>query len=219
MSEETKKCKHCQTDIPKKAKVCPNCRKKQGGKLKWILISLFIIGLIGSLLEDDNKEVSTSSKIETVVVEDKTETVTESKETEQIEEAVVQEEQKEIIPEISEEEFKSLCAEYKYKDVLRNPENYIGEKVKIRVKISSVHEAGMLNPDKYYLSYSQSEYGWYGDYYGIIDKRVDNSLKLLSDDVIEVYGEIADPEYTKSLILSSEEIFIINMKYCELISE
>ena len=25
---ETKKCKHCQTEIPKKAKVCPNCHKK-----------------------------------------------------------------------------------------------------------------------------------------------------------------------------------------------
>ena len=31
MQNETKVCKHCQTEIPKKAKVCPNCRKKQGG--------------------------------------------------------------------------------------------------------------------------------------------------------------------------------------------
>ena len=29
--EETKKCKYCQSDIPKKAKVCPVCKKKQGG--------------------------------------------------------------------------------------------------------------------------------------------------------------------------------------------
>ncbi len=35
----TKLCKHCKTEIPYDAKVCPNCRKKQkGGKLKWILI-------------------------------------------------------------------------------------------------------------------------------------------------------------------------------------
>ena len=31
---DTKICKHCQSEIPKKAKICPNCRKKQGGKLK-----------------------------------------------------------------------------------------------------------------------------------------------------------------------------------------
>lgn len=46
---ETKKCKHCQTDIPKKAKVCPNCRRKQGGIGKVIGIILIIFGLIGIL--------------------------------------------------------------------------------------------------------------------------------------------------------------------------
>ena len=39
---ETKLCKHCQTEIPKKAKVCPNCRKKQGGFVKWIVIGLLV---------------------------------------------------------------------------------------------------------------------------------------------------------------------------------
>nr|DAH65798.1 MAG TPA: putative cytoplasmic protein [Caudoviricetes sp.] len=42
----TKKCKHCQSDIPKKAKVCPVCRKKQGGKLKWIFLVIFILLLL-----------------------------------------------------------------------------------------------------------------------------------------------------------------------------
>ncbi len=30
---ETKKCKYCQSEIDKKAKICPNCKKKQGGSL------------------------------------------------------------------------------------------------------------------------------------------------------------------------------------------
>lgn len=37
---ETKLCKYCQTEIPAKAKICPNCRKKQGGAtsglLRWL---------------------------------------------------------------------------------------------------------------------------------------------------------------------------------------
>ena len=41
---ETKKCKHCQSDIPKKAKVCPVCRKKQ--KNTALGIFLLIIGLL-----------------------------------------------------------------------------------------------------------------------------------------------------------------------------
>ena len=42
---ETKKCKYCQTDIPKKAKVCPNCKKnlKSHGCLASISIFLCVI--------------------------------------------------------------------------------------------------------------------------------------------------------------------------------
>ena len=86
--------------------------------------------------------------------------------------------------------------------------------------ITSVHEESILNSTKYYFAYSEGEYGWYsGDYYAIFDERVDNNLKLLSDDVIYVYGEIAESEYTSSLILASEEVFAIKMKYVELLEE
>lgn len=57
--EETKKCKYCQSDIPKKAKICPNCRKKQGGKGKVVLIvfAVIVIGaIIGSLGNSDDSE-------------------------------------------------------------------------------------------------------------------------------------------------------------------
>lgn len=48
--KETKLCKHCQTEMPKTAKVCPQCRKKQGGIGKWIVIAVvafLFIGIIG----------------------------------------------------------------------------------------------------------------------------------------------------------------------------
>lgn len=41
-----KPCKHCKTMIPKGAKVCPNCRKKQGGITKWIVIAIVVIIII-----------------------------------------------------------------------------------------------------------------------------------------------------------------------------
>lgn len=46
MENETKKCKYCQSDIPKKAKICPNCRKKQGGKGKIIALVIVILIII-----------------------------------------------------------------------------------------------------------------------------------------------------------------------------
>lgn len=61
---ETKLCKYCQTEIPKKAKVCPNCRKKQGGIGKWIIITVVVflfIGAMGSSEGDTNEGTSNNS--------------------------------------------------------------------------------------------------------------------------------------------------------------
>ena len=43
-----KKCRFCQTDIPKSAKVCPNCKRalKGSGCLFGILAVVFLIGII-----------------------------------------------------------------------------------------------------------------------------------------------------------------------------
>ena len=58
---ETKICKHCQSEIPKKAKVCPNCRKKQGGKVKWIVIIILAIAVIGSVFGGNDSEEATKT--------------------------------------------------------------------------------------------------------------------------------------------------------------
>jgi hypothetical protein len=61
--QPTKKCKHCQTEIDQKAKICPACHKKQGGKLKFILIGLIAVILIAALVpKDDDKPEVVGSK-------------------------------------------------------------------------------------------------------------------------------------------------------------
>lgn len=67
MEEKTKKCKHCKSEIPADAKVCPQCRKKQGGgKLKWVAIIIVILAVIGAVAggggkSDEPKKVDNSS--------------------------------------------------------------------------------------------------------------------------------------------------------------
>lgn len=62
---QTKLCKHCKTEIDKKAKVCPNCKKKQSGPLKIVLIVLAVIVVIaaigGSGGEDEEVKKTTAS--------------------------------------------------------------------------------------------------------------------------------------------------------------
>ncbi|MCD7776677.1 MAG: DUF4352 domain-containing protein [Firmicutes bacterium] len=47
---QTKECKHCKTEIPYGAKVCPNCGKKQnGGALKWVIIGIVVIIIVAAV--------------------------------------------------------------------------------------------------------------------------------------------------------------------------
>ncbi len=76
MENETKLCKHCKSEIPKGAKVCPNCRKKQGGIGKWIVIVVVVVIIIAAMsgggadktkkVENASTQNNTDNKAETI---------------------------------------------------------------------------------------------------------------------------------------------------------
>lgn len=78
MSKEkptTKICKHCKSEIPAKAKVCPQCRKRQGGMLKWIIILIVVLVIIGAIAGGkDNKpqKVESSQDVSAENLDEKT---------------------------------------------------------------------------------------------------------------------------------------------------
>ncbi len=71
--QTTKICKHCKTEIPFDAKVCPNCRKSQKGKGCLITVAAFVlIVIIGSMTEkgSGNKtSPQTEDAIKTIATE------------------------------------------------------------------------------------------------------------------------------------------------------
>lgn len=233
-------CPECGKEVSDIAKTCPNCgfpiykienetmqeektdknhyarptqqltksdyKKNNNKTWIWIVIAVIVFILILPSSDEETTQEVINEDVQENVEETVIEETTEEPQTE--------------VAEISKEEYIAQCEEYNYKDVLRNPADYVGQKIKITVKISSVHEASWLYNNKYYFAYSNDEYDMYlGDRYAIIDKRYDNSLKLLDDDIILIYGEIAEPEETKSYIVNSEELFTIDMRYVELLEE
>lgn len=59
---ETKKCKYCKEEIAKDAKICPNCRKKQGSK-KWLIIIAVIVVIIIAAVGVSGGSKESSGKI------------------------------------------------------------------------------------------------------------------------------------------------------------
>lgn len=81
--EEKKKCKYCQEEIEKGAKICPRCKKKQGLQI-WqvILVVVVILIILIALLNGNNfnKVQKTDSRIQSNTTNiSKTETKTENK--------------------------------------------------------------------------------------------------------------------------------------------
>lgn len=56
---DNKKCRHCKSEIPADAKVCPVCRKKQGKKVWPVIIGvILVLGVIGSMGNSGNQQIS-----------------------------------------------------------------------------------------------------------------------------------------------------------------
>lgn len=63
MSKKSKKCRYCQSDISAKARICPNCGKKQGGRRKWFVLALAaVIVLAAAFGGGSDSEVQTEKK-------------------------------------------------------------------------------------------------------------------------------------------------------------
>lgn len=54
--DQKKRCKKCGTEMDKSAKRCPRCMAKQGGYLKYVLIALGVIFLIGIVAGGNDKD-------------------------------------------------------------------------------------------------------------------------------------------------------------------
>lgn len=63
--DETKKCRYCQSDIPKKAKFCPHCRKNQMNPVIGLVIMLTAFIFLGVCIYLSSK-MFTPSIVETV---------------------------------------------------------------------------------------------------------------------------------------------------------
>ncbi len=197
----------------------------------WIIIVMIGIGSGDS--SDSNVEQTTTTvenqqvvteadteMVEEVVTEERTELTTEAEVETQVTTEVATEATTESLE--SEEDFKASCESVSYKDLLRNPDDYIGKKIVVDLKIAQVGiPGGLFSEEEYMRAYSNDEYGyWMGDEYCLTDKRVTDDTKILVDDCITVYGVYQGTmEFTNALTGTASEYPVIDIHYMVLFAE
>lgn len=194
------KCKHCGAEIAKSAKKCPHC----GGKHKqpvyknpfwWMCLILGIWMFTAGVKSALSNGINPNRKAKTA----STSTIA-----------------------INEEEYKKECEEVDYKELCRYPEKYEGKRVKVQVKVYQILSESKADNGKAWRAYSDSDgLGlYYSDEYYLLDMRSADSVKILDEDIIVVYGEFSGlKSITRALTNTVDELPEIEVRFAELVSE
>ena len=121
-------------------------------------------------------------------------------------------------PEISEDAYKPQCRQMDYKELFRYPDKYKGTKVMVKVRVAQIVSANFSGSRKAWRAYTDnSGYGFYDDEYYMLDKRVSNAVKVLTDDIVVVYGEFTGLEtVTRALTGTTDELPRIEVRFADL---
>lgn len=125
-------------------------------------------------------------------------------------------------PEISKDAYKAQCRQMDYKELFRYPDKYKGTKVMVKVRVAQIVSANFSGSRKAWRTYTDnSGYGFYADdEYYMLDKRGSDAVKILDDDIINVYGEFTGLEkITRALTGTTDELPRIEVKYADLVDE
>lgn len=185
--KKTKVCKYCKSEIDVKAKICPNCRKKQGGKLKWIIIAIVVLAILGALSDggDDSSSNSSSNSTKSTT-EAATEATTEAATTEATTEATTKAKKKSTSKAKKKKSYKkeNWNPEITYDQLARTPDDYTGKDITFAGRVLQVMEDSDSGETQLRIATSD-------DYDKIMLIGYDSSIlksRILEDDEIRFYG-------------------------------
>ena len=202
-------CKKCHTVYHKAFSRCPECNTKnprKGTMLLWIPFAcvggvfIILMGVFTAKLMRNQFAGITAR--------------TESAEQAQGQIQVQVQEQ----PQETEEEFKGKCAVIPYKDIERNPNNYVGQYAVFEGRVVQVAEEGSdvtLRVDT-----KKGKYGLWDDTIYVDYKRHDaNESRILEGDMVKMYGIVQGLKTYIAIFGNSVSIPHLEARYIELKSE
>lgn len=192
---KTKICKYCKSEIDAKAKICPNCRKKQNGKLKWIIIAIVVLAILGAISDggDDSSSNSSSNSTKSTTeaatettTEAATEATTEATSEAATTEATTKAKKKSTSKAKKKKSYKkeNWNPEITYDQLARTPDDYTGKDITFSGKVLQVMEDSDSGETQLRIATSD-------DYDKIMLIGYDSSIlksRILEDDEIRFYG-------------------------------
>ena len=192
---KTKICKYCKSEIDAKAKICPNCRKKQSGKLKWIIIAIVVLAILGAISDggDDSSSNSSSNSTKSTTeaatettTEAATEATTEATTEAATTEATTKAKKKSTSKAKKKKSYKkeNWNPEITYDQLARTPDDYTGKDITFSGKVLQVMEDSDSGETQLRIATSD-------DYDKIMLIGYDSSIlksRILEDDEIRFYG-------------------------------
>ena len=118
---------------------------------------------------------------------------------------------------MSEKEYKTACREIEYKDLMRNADDLVGEKVKLTGEVNQiVYESDSGDTEsEYKVAVTKDEFDLYSDDVILYFTR-GNSKKIIEDDVITFYGEVSGTESYTSVLGEEITVPVITGVYVEI---
>lgn len=196
-------CSACGFRYSTKIKKCPQCGRKHNQPFFhkwWFWVIILIIGVGAFSPENINKRNAVLHKVDSEPVEmvEKAETV------EQIS--------------MSEEEYKAGCESISYIDIARNPNNYVGRKAVFKGKVIQVQEYGKDIVLR--VNVTKGEYNiWDDTIYVDYQRKDDNESRVLTDDIITMYGEVKGIKSYTTVLGNKISIPHLDVEYIEIESE
>ena len=113
--------------------------------------------------------------------------------------------------------YKSSCESIAYKDIARNPDNYMGKKVKFTGQVVQVQEDyslfGKSNSITIRLAVTKDSYGFWDDYVYCTYTYSIGESKILEEDIITIYGECKGDISYVSVLGSNITLPEVSIKY------
>lgn len=93
------------------------------------------------------------------------------------------------------DEYKNLCVPYAYKEIFRNPENYINKYFTATGEVIQVTEEKEGKAEYFVLrvNMTKDEYGWYSDTIMVMIPKTRFNGRVIEDDIISFYGLLQEP--------------------------